>query len=135
MFINKNRYQNKRQFQINKNLGINTVKNNIKEFIIDANLNQQNLDSLINKNLGINTVKNDIKEFIIDANLNQQNLDSQINKNIKNKNIFKNLEVVEVLNKEIDVTTGKIGEFTDYGIYTIAEEPMFSISGERLETI
>ena len=104
MFINKNRYQNKRQFQINKNLGINTVKNNIKEFIIDANLNQQNLDSLINKN-------------------------------IKNKNIFKKLEVVEVLNKEIDVTTGKIGEFRDYGIYTIAEEPMFSISGERLETI
>jgi len=104
MFINKNRYQNKRQFQINKNLGINTVKNNIKEFIIDANLNQQNLDSLINKN-------------------------------IKNKNIFKKLEVVEVLNKEIDVTTGKIGELRDYGIYTIAEEPMFSISGERLEII
>ena len=104
MFINKNRYQNKRQFQINKNLGINAAKNNIKEFINDVNLNQQILEH-------------------------------QINKNIKNKNIFENLEVVQVLNKEIDVTSGKIAELRDYGIYTIADEPMFSISGERLETI
>ena len=135
MFINKNRYQNKRQFQINKNLGINAAKNNIKEFINDVNLNQQILEHRINKNLGINVVKNNIEEFTNDVNLNQQILEHQINKNIKNKNIFENLEVVEVLNKEIDVTSGKIAELRDYGIYTIADEPMFSISGERLETI
>jgi hypothetical protein len=64
----------------------------------------------INKNLGINKLKNNIK-------------------------ILTNFKNVEVLNKKIDVTTGKIGEFRDYGIYTIAEEPMFSISGERINTI
>lgn len=104
MFQNKDKYQDKKQFQINKNLGVNTVKNNIREFKRDVNLNQQNL------------------EF-------------QINKKFKNENVFKNLEITEVLNKEIDITTGKTKEFADYGIYTISGEPILSISNERINVI
>jgi hypothetical protein len=63
----------------------------------------------INKNLGINKLKNNIK-------------------------ILTNFKNVEVLNKKIEVTTGKVIVF-DFGINTINNEPIFSISGERINTI
>lgn len=124
-----------KEFLIRKNLGINTVKNNIENIERKVDLNKQNLNFKINRNLGINTVRNNIEEFRRTADLNQQNLNFQINRNIKTENVSARLENVEVLNKKIDVTTGKTKEFRDYGIYTISGEPIFSISDERMNVI